>query len=203
MINLSKRILILCEDEKSSKMYFESFKRDERLKRNLSSVTIEVFHPKNHDPVGLVTKAKEMKLKAKRDRNPYNEIWIVLDKNGHVNIDQALITARDNKINVGLSVVCFEFWILLHFEKTTRSFDKCDDVIRYIKKKYIPYYEKKINYYDLLKDKITDAINNAGWLQKQVSNDMEHGVKIQDLPSYTNVHLLVNKLIQPEKIKGK
>ncbi len=200
MINISKRILILCEDEKSSKIYFESFKKDEKLKRNLSSVTIDVFHPKNHDPVGLITKAKELKHKAKRERNQYNEVWIVLDRNGHVNIDQALITARDNKINVGLSVVCFEFWILFHFEKTTKSFPKCDDVISYIKKKYIPNYDKKINYYDLLKDKITEAINNAEWLQKQVSNDMENGVKIQDLPSYTNVHLLVKKLIQPDKI---
>jgi len=201
MLNLSKRILILCEDEKSSKIYFESFKKDEKLKRNLSSVAIEVFHPKNHDPIGLVTKAKEMKLKAKRERNPYNEVWIVLDRNGHVNIDQALITARDNKINVGLSVVCFEFWILLHFEKTTKSFTKCDDVISYIKKKYIPNYDKKINYYDLLNEKIAVAINNAEWLEKQVSSDMENGVKIQDLPSFTNVHLLVNKLIQPDKIQ--
>ncbi len=52
MINITERILILCEDMKSSKLYFESFKKDEKLKRNLSSIDIQVFHPKNHDPVG-------------------------------------------------------------------------------------------------------------------------------------------------------
>jgi len=200
MLNITKRILILCEDLKSSKLYFESYKKDEKLKRNLSSVDIQVFHPKNHDPVGLVTKAKEMKLKAKRERNPYNEVWIVLDRNGHANIDQALITARDNKINIALSVVCFEYWILLHFEKTTKPFRKCDDVISYLKKNYIPNYDKNINYYQLLKDKTEIAISNAEWLAKQVSTDLENGVKIQDLASYTNVHLLVKKLIKPENI---
>lgn len=87
MLSISKRLLIVCEDEKSSKLYFESFKRDEKLKRQLSSVDIEVVHPKDHSPVGLVDEAKEKKKKAKRDRNPYDEVWIVLDKDGHANLE--------------------------------------------------------------------------------------------------------------------
>ncbi len=201
MINITARILILCEDMKSSKMYFDSFKKDEKLKRTLSSVDIQVFHPKNYDPIGLVTTAKEMKWKAKRERNPYNEVWIVLDRNGHVNIDKALVTARDNKINVALSVVCFEYWILLHFEKTTQPFRKCDDVISYIKRNYISNYDKKINYYEFLKQRIDTAIINAEWLEKQVNAEIENGVKIQDLSAYTNVHWLVKKLIKPDKIQ--
>lgn len=42
MIKIAKRILILSEDEKSSKLYFESFKKDEKLKRDLSSVDIQI-----------------------------------------------------------------------------------------------------------------------------------------------------------------
>ena len=106
MIKISKRILILSEDEKSSKLYFQSFKKDEKLKRDLSSVDIQVIHPKNFDPVGLVAKAKEMKSKARRERNPYDEIWIVLDRDGHANIDKALNTADANNIKVALSVIC-------------------------------------------------------------------------------------------------
>lgn len=201
---IEQRILILCEYEKSSKMYFDSFKKDEKLKRSLSSIDIQVFHPKNHDPIGLATKAKEMKLKAKRERNPYNEVWIVLDRNGHVNIDQALITARDNGIEAALSVVCFEYWILLHFEKTTKLFSKCDDIISYIKKQnYISNYTKNINYYVVLKERIKNAIENAVWLEKQVKTDLENGTKIQDLPAYTNLHLLVEKLLEPNKIGKK
>ena len=199
MISISKRILILCEDEKSSKLYFESFKRDEKLKRELSSVDIEIIHPKDHSPVGLVTKAKEKKKKAKRERNQYDEIWIVLDKDYHANMDKALNMAKDNKIEVALSIICFEYWILLHFEKTTKPFVKCDDIISYIKKKHFKAYEKSTNCYTVLKDKIEDAIENGFWLEKQNKNDLDRGMKLTDLSAYTNVHLLVRKLINPQK----
>ena len=71
MIDIGKRILIVSEDEKSAKLYFESFKRDEKLKRLLSSVDIEVVHPKDHSPVGLVKEAKLKKQKAKVNRSKY------------------------------------------------------------------------------------------------------------------------------------
>ena len=200
MINISKRILIVCEDEKSSKLYFESFKRDEKLKRNLSSVDIQVVHPKDNSPVGLVTAAKELKKKAKRDRNPYDETWIVLDKDSHVNMDKAINMARDNKIFFLLSVICFEYWVLLHFEKTTKHFNKCDDVISYIKKNYFKEYAKNANAYLFLKDKMNIAIENGKWVAKQSQNDIARGMKIYELPAYTNVHLLVEKLINPKKM---
>jgi len=199
MISISKRILILCEDEKSSKLYFESFKKDEKLKRELSSVDIEVVHPKDHSPVGLVTKAKEKKKKAKRERNPYDEIWIVLDKDHHANMEKAIDMANANKINVALSTICFEYWVLLHFERTTKPFIKCEDVIKYIKKNHFNDYEKNTNCYLALKDKIQFAIKNAKWLLKQVKIDLDTGKKITDLSAYTNVHLLVKKLINPKK----
>ena len=197
MIKIAKRILILSEDEKSSKLYFESFKKDEKLKRDLSSVDIQVVHPKNHDPVGLVTKAKDMKAKAKRDRNAYDEIWIVLNRDGHANIDQALNTAEANKIQVALSVICFEYWILLHFEPTTKSFSKCDEVIHYIKKNHFADYQKCSNCYDDLKERIEVAIKNGLWLEKQLQNDFDIGIKCYNMSAYTNVHRLVAKLINP------
>lgn len=200
MISISKRLLIVCEDEKSSKLYFESFKRDEKLKRQLSSVDIEVVQPKDHSPVGLVKEAKEKKKKAKRDRNAYDEVWIVLDKDGHANLDQALITARDNKISVALSVICFEYWILLHFERTRKPFTKCDDVIDYIKKVHFDMYEKNINVYASLRGQIDIALEHAIWLMKQNQNDLDRGAKINELSAYTDVHILVQKLLKPEKI---
>lgn len=201
MINLSKRLLIVCEDEKSAKLYFESFKRDEKLKRKLSSVDINVVHPKDHSPVGLVKEAKMKKYNAKRDRNPYDEVWIVLDKDEHANMDNALITARDNRINVALSVICFEYWIFLHFEKKKKYFDKCDDIIHYIRRNYFKDYEKKINAYTALRDKVDFAIDNSKWLMKQNQDDLDRGLKPHELSTYTDVHILVKKLLNPDKIK--
>lgn len=199
MFDIAKRILIVCEDEKSAKFYFESFKKDEKLRRGLASVDIEVIHPKDHSPVGLVNKAKEKKKKASRERNPYNEVWIVTDKDNHANIDSAIEIANDSNIKVALSVICFEYWILLHFEKTTRHFSKCDEVIYHIRKKHWKDYEKNTDSYFYLQARIHTAIKNGEWLLKQNQNDIDRGIKITQLSAYTNVHLLVKKLINPRK----
>lgn len=199
MLSFSKRLLIICEDKKSSKMYFEAFKKDEKLKRDLASVSIEVVHPKDHSPVGLVTEAKQKKIKAKRDRNPYDEIWIVLDKDYHANIYKAFDMAYANKFKIALSVICFEYWILLHFEKTCKAFTKCDSIIKYIRKYHFPEYLKCENVYVDLKDKVTDAIKNGKWVIEQNKNDIERGVKLYELTTYTDVHKLVERLINPKE----
>lgn len=200
MLSLGKRMLIVCEDIKSSKLYFESFKRDEKLKRKLSSVDVKVVHPKDHSPIGLVNEAKLKLKKAKRERNPYHEVWIVLDKDGHANLDKAIIKAKDNKIKVALSIVCFEYWILLHFEQRKIHFDRCDEIISYIVRHHFPDYRKNTNCYLELQDRLETAIENAVWLANQNQNDIDRGVKIHELSSFTNVHELVEKLLNPDEI---
>jgi hypothetical protein len=199
MLNFNKRILIICEDKKSSKLYFEAFKKDEKLKRDLASVSIEVVQPKDHSPVGLVTEAKQKKLRAKRDRNPYNEIWIVLDKDHHANIGKAFNMAYANKFKIALSVICFEYWVLLHFEKTCKPFTKCDAIISYIRKHHFSGYLKSDNVYVDLKDKVNGAIKNGKWVVRQNKNDIERGHKLYELAAYTDVYILVERLLKPKE----
>ena len=73
------------------------------------------------------------------------------------------------------------FWILLHFERTRKPFTKCDNIIGYIKKEHFESYEKNINAYTSLKDKIDTALEHAKWSMKQNQNDLDRGVKINDL----------------------
>lgn len=82
-----------------------------------------------------------------------------------------------------------------------KPFNKCEDIIKYIKKVHFKGYEKNINAYVSLKDRIETAITNADWLMNQNRNDIERGTKIYDLTSYTDVHILVQKLLDPESIK--
>ena len=167
------------------------------MRRELSSVSIEIYQPRNYSPLGLVDEAKRKKLKAKRERNAYNEIWVVLDKNGHANLDRALNKAKANKIDVALSIICFEYWVLLHFEKTSKPYAKCNHVIKYIKENHFREYEKCSNCYAYLKDKIPKAIANGKWLEQQVKNDIQRGIPIHNLNAYTNMHHLVEKLFNP------
>lgn len=122
-------ILILCEDGKSSLQYLKAFKYDEELKRKLTSVDIEIYQPRDFSPVGLVKEAKNKKLIAKRDRNSYDQIWLVFDKDQHEKIPEAVQMAEDNNMFFVISIICFEYWILLHFEQTTKAFYKCSELI--------------------------------------------------------------------------
>jgi hypothetical protein len=198
-IPVNKRILILTEDEKSSKKYFEAFKKDEKLRRDLGAVSVDIFHPKDYSPLGLVNDAKERKKKAIREKNKYDEIWIVLDRDGHANFAQALDSAQANQINVALSVRCFEYWVLLHFEYTTQGFRKCDDIIKYIRKNHFKDYSKAYCCYEEIRDRVDSAIKRGKMVEKSCKIDLDSGIRIYDLAAYTNVQELVKKLIDPKK----
>ena len=189
----------MCEDEKSSLKYLKSFKYDEELKRKLSAVSIEVYHPKNFSPLGLVDEAKARMLKARRDRNKYDEIWIVLDRDQHENLPDALSRANDSNIKVAFSNVCFEFWVLLHYEKTRKSFYNCSEIIKYIKDNHYPEYQKKDNPFIELKPRIKIAIENAEWFAKQVQLDLDNGMKIHEISPYTDIHELIKMLYFPDE----
>ena len=96
-------------------------------------------------------------------------------------------------------VPCFEYWLLLHFEATTRPYARAgerspaDCVIDDLKK-YLPGYTKgDKETFQKLRDKLELAIERAKRVQEQ-------GVKNQtDNPS-TQIHLFVEylqKLNQP------
>jgi len=192
---IKKRILILCEDRKSSLLYFKSFKKDEEFKRHLGAVIVDVLHPKDYSPKGLVEDAISKRNKAVEDKNPYDDIWVVFDKDKHTNIREAYDLAKDENINIAISIVCFEFWVLLHFEYTTRQFNKCDELINYIRnQKYISNYQKCSNCFDIIRDKITIAITNAKKVEKYNKNDIKRGTKVYRLSAYTDVYKIVGKL---------
>jgi hypothetical protein len=63
---------------------------------------------------------------------------------------------------------CLEFWLLLHFEKTSKYFDTCEGAEKQLKR-YLKDYEKKQKYYtnqdnDIylrLKPNLAEALKNA------------------------------------------
>ena len=189
-----RQILILTEGE-TEEIYLKSYKSDDENRRRLSGVGIEIYKPKDHSPLGLLAEAKKRIKEAKKDKMPYEKVWIVFDRDGHANIPATFHEKQAvNEIEIAFSVVCFEYWILLHFEKTTRLFNDCDSIGSYIRQKYFPEYEKSRNNYHNLKDKINIATENATWVSKQNQNDLNDGLKPYQLQAYTNVHELISFL---------
>ena len=100
------------------------------------------------------------------------EAQYLIDKNAAV--AKGVIVLENNP--------CFEFWLLLHFIKTSRSFNACDDVVAELKKTgRIPGYDKSQKFqiaarlYDSHKDRIAaHAIPAALLLEKNRSEKSKY-----------------------------
>ena len=106
-----RRILILCEDEKSSRDYLAKFPYDPK------QVVIEcVGTGMNTD--SLMEQAIERAQAARRDGAPYESIWVVFDRDSFPlrNFNRTFDLARRHaEIVPCWSNECFELWYLLHF----------------------------------------------------------------------------------------
>src|SRR5476651_1591419 len=122
-ITLGKRGLILCEGH-TEENYFKGLTTQAEYRRKFAAIGVEIYKPKNHSPVGLIQEAKSRIKAAIRERNPYQFVWVVFDRDGHENIPQAFSDANDLNppIRIAFSITCFEFFVLLHYKKTTKSF---------------------------------------------------------------------------------
>lgn len=192
---IGKRGLIICEGE-TEENYFKGLISQDKYKRKFQAIDVNIFKPKDHSPLGLVKEAKRQLNKAKRERNSYNFVWIVFDKDGHAKVPEAFETARTNnpEINIAFTAPCFEFFVLLHFEKTTKPFSKCDSVISQIKKKWLPNYEKATNIYEEIYEFKDFGSSNSKWVQERAEVDLNDGKRIYNLSAYSNIHEIIEFL---------
>ncbi len=204
---LKPRILILVEGIETEVKYFNAFKKSDKFKRNLDAVNIDIYKPKDHSPKGIATEAKHKIKFANNEKYPYQEFWLVLDRDKHSKIAETfneVLTHNNNKkikIHIAFSNICFEYWILLHFDQTSRPFNRCDEnknhepnVIAYIKKNHEPNYNKSTyNFLQLIETKLETAIKNAIWLEKRNETELIKSPK-HEINPYTDVHYLIDKI---------
>lgn len=106
------RVLVLCEDSKSSRMYLQDAANHFR-----AYAEVEICHCGKNDPKGIVEEA------VKRQRN-YDHVYCAIDRDSDPKFDAALLqaAAHANKVTVIASYPCYEYWLLLHFRKTRSSY---------------------------------------------------------------------------------
>ncbi|MBE7502033.1 MAG: RloB domain-containing protein [Verrucomicrobiales bacterium] len=107
-----RRILILCEDTKSSRDYLDQFPRDRR------QVQIECIGT-GMNTASLMEEALDRKRRAEYAHAPYEAIWVVFDKDDFSlqSFNRAFDLARPHPaVRVCWANECFELWYLLHFE---------------------------------------------------------------------------------------
>lgn len=189
---IRQRILILCEGMKTEPNYFNSIKADKLKGNRFSALRIEVHHTKKNTAKELIDEAIKLSQEANRDKNPYNQVWVVFDKDGYTKHPESFDRAKAKKINIAFSSPCFEFWYFLHFEYSTGGVKDGDNMCRRLKQ-HITDYEKAENYYKQLNPLTKTALINE---QKIIKHWKETGNgNIWEFNPYTDVGILVEKLL--------
>ena len=105
------RVLVLCEDSKSSKTYLEDASKYFR-----ASALVQIAHPGRTDPLGIVQTGV-------KQQTAFDAVYCVVDRDSHQNWHQAIDLASGHpKILMIRSYPCFEFWLLLHFGYTRAAY---------------------------------------------------------------------------------
>lgn len=141
------KVLIVCEGEKTEPGYFCSLKDF----YGLNSANIEISGNCGSAPISIFEYARQ-RYRAERDAgDAFDHVFCVFDKDTHHSYEQAVReishASPKNLFHAITSIPCFEYWLLLHFDYSTRPYDSlpgnsaCQLVLSDLKK-YMPHYSK-------------------------------------------------------------
>lgn len=189
------KILIAVEGtNKTEKIYFSNF--DDGKK----PYTITIAKGNDTDPLGMIKLLSKEIDKRDIDLSNGDIAFCVFDTDVNIKknkiIKDAINLAKENGIRIITSTPCIELWFLLHFEYTTARLSN-NSVIKRLKK-YLPKYEKNINIFPDIKDKVYEAIDRAKRLESfQLQNNKIIGM-VEANPN-TEMYKIVEELIKGEK----
>jgi len=185
-IRKPRRILIVCEGEKTEPNYFRKFQANQEVYDS-----IEV-HGTGYNTVSLINEAIRIRDKAIQRKEPYIETWCVFDKdNFSIELfENAINLANNNQIRCAYSIEAFEIWYMLHFNLYDTAFSRFQykDMLSKLLNKL--YSKNDTEMYSLLQGRQSRAIQNAKTLfYRQCS------LPLKDRNPVTTVFQLVERLI--------
>lgn len=188
-----KKILIVCEGEKTEPHYFEGA----REYYELNTVHVEVRGDCGSDPMSIVNFAKQRFREAKEMGDSFDEIFCVFDKDGHATYRQALdalSSAAPKETYFAVpSVPCFEYWLLLHFTYSAKPYKSLpgnssgNQVLTELKQYITDYSKGKRTIFSDLVNQLDQA---DGYAEQVLQANQRNG---SENPS-THVHKLIRTL---------
>ena len=183
------RVLIVCEGRKTEPNYLREIVRD----LGFTSADVEICGNEcDSAPMDVV----EYALLRFREDPDVDKVFCVFDKDTHETYAAAVDRIHSQEMPEGKtleaikSVPCFEYWVLLHFEFSTKPYaasgrrSPCANLIRDLKQ-HFPAYEKGTRgLYQGINDKTDTAITHA---RAALAHAKQAGT---DNPT-TEMHLLV------------
>lgn len=193
---LHRRILIVCEGEKTEPYYFRAFRIP----------TLEIVVKGEGKQADRLVEEAIGYINSSNPDEPYDDVWCVFDKDDVEwgKIDRAFSLAKSNNINIAYTNGAFELWYLLHFEYLVSSLSRDRYMVKLThhlknmipqkstkgKANEVKYKKNDENMFNILRPYQRIAIKNAEKLIKD-----HNGFSPRHNP-VTTVHLLVNDLIK-------
>ncbi len=150
------RVLIVCEGQKTEPIYFEEIK----VTLELDSANIEIDGKCGSSPINVVNHAYRLYQQELSSGDSYNKVYCVFDKDSHSTFFDAIEKIKNinkelsekgldeqTKFEAIISIPSFEYWLLLHYEQTTKPYAKTPtksvgDLVIDDLKIYLPDYKK-------------------------------------------------------------
>lgn len=186
-------ILIVCEGQKTEPDYLNEIKNKYRL----ASIVVICHSTSGYAPISVVKcvmdKNRE-RVDLYGNSAPYERVFCVYDTDAHESLETAQQEIQKNDFTAIVSNVCFEYWLLLHYEYTRASILQQGNksaaamCISKLKKHIAQYDTAKIKeYFPDLFLKLEAAIKNS----KQSYDDAK---KTKNFNPSTNMHELITFL---------
>lgn len=189
----TKKIILIGAEGKNQteRKYYKAFNQVQ------SEYKIMAGKGNNTDPVGVVEDLLKSAKQEELDLKDGDMLACFIDvdfKNGRdQELRAAMKLARQNNISVFLSNPCFEIWYLLHFRYSTKLYGSNEEVIKELSS-YISDYSKSKDVYDVIENKIDQALLNTKRLE---SYHLENGTndRLKKLPS-TEAYKLIEMILE-------
>jgi len=163
------------------------------LPRHLQrSVSIEISYSSRNDPKSLIQEAIRKSKQAKKERNPYDDIWLFFDHDNSPHLTEVFSVIEKENFAYAYSAMCIEHWFILHFEDCGRAFQTGEEAEKHLKKLLPTYHKTKINAYVELSQYLAIAIDRAERLRRKQEREGVHKHQrnpyftVQDLVAFFN-----------------
>lgn len=187
------KVLIVCEGGKTEPNYFTGIKDY----YSLNTANVEICGDCGSDPFSILKYGKKRYREEKNAGDAFDKVYCVFDRDAHPNYNLTMdaisrATPKETFIAIN-SVPCFEYWLLLHFEYTTRPYlavqknSACNQVLAELKE-YMPDYTKGRH------DIFSDLVHRLVSASQNANHALQAAKAIDTDNPTTHVHELVKFL---------
>lgn len=180
--------LFCCEDLKSSRYYLEGLGRE-------LNINIKTCTSNNRTPARLNKRLKEEV--RKKGKENVKKSYILFDRDD-MSMESFKINAE--KYASAVSSPCYEYWLLLHFFKTNRSFDSSQESSNFLISKIYNQTGLNLSLKQLKQQpNIFQIVDGRDGLKQAIKNAKEFNFNLGDDP-YTNMHTIIEDILNKENI---